>query len=109
MDEDQKVEQNMPAEKAQVATNPTVPASSHRNLILAIGALIVGAVIISAILVVSLPKEEETIVPIPSKTNTVTNINKTSDLDTASSELDSVDLDGYVNELKQNDTDASQF
>lgn len=111
MDEEPKVEQNnIPEEKPQKAENPVVPTGSQRNLILAIVALVVGAIIISAIFVISLPNDTaNNTETVSSQTTNVKDINKTSDLDTASKELDSVDLDGYVNELKQNDADTSGF
>jgi aryl-phospho-beta-D-glucosidase BglC (GH1 family) len=89
-------------EQPQVAVNPVQHTNGHKNLILAVIALVVGALIIGGIFMVAYPKEtstETTVTPVATKT--LTNVNKTSDLDTANQELNSTNLDQYQTDLSQ--------
>lgn len=110
MDE-QQVEQTPNIETQPQATPAVVKsAGDNRNLMLAIGALIVGAVIIAGVFVVAFPQQQaETPVTTTSQTKQVTDIIKTSDLSSASSELDSADLDSFQNDLNQIDSSAAAF
>ncbi len=110
MDE-QQVEQTPNIETQPQVTGAVVkPAGGNRNLMLAIGALIVGAVIIAGVFVAAFPQQQaETPVTTTSQTKQVTDITKTSDLDTVSSEIDSADLDSFQNDLNQIDSSAAAF
>ena len=88
-------------DQPQVVVNPVQPATGHKNLILAGAALVIGAIIIGGIFVVAFPQQpapETTVTPV---TKTLTNVNKASDLDTASQELNSTDLNQYQTDLNQ--------
>lgn len=110
--EEQPTEQTPNIETQTPVTPVAVKgASGTRNLLLAIGALIVGAVIIVGIFIVAYPSgQEETTTPvITSQTKQVTDITKTSDLNATSSELDSTNLDSYQSDLNQIGADAASF
>lgn len=115
MDE-QKVDQTpsadtqQPLGESQVTGAVVKPDGGNRNLMLAIGALIIGAVIIAGVFVVAFPQQQAEITPVTtSQTKSVTNITKTSDLNAASSELDSTNLDSYQSDLNQIDASAASF
>lgn len=97
-----------------VPETPSAPgpktAGGHKYLILAIMVLVVGAVIIGAIFLIAFPKQTETGLDntIP-QTKQVSDVTKTTDLDTASSELNSTDLDSYQTDLNQIDSISSTF
>ena len=98
MDETKPVE-NTVVEQPQVSQKP---ASDSKNLIMAVTALIVGAALIAAIFLIAFPNETKTVSETATtETKQVTNITKTSDLDTASQELNSTNLDQYQTDLNQ--------
>lgn len=106
------MDENKPVEN-QVTEQPVVnqkPASGNKNLLLAVMVLIVGAAIIGAIFLIAFPGEKQTDTDTgQTQTKTVTEITKTSDLDTADKELDSAELDNYQNDLNQIDSSAKDF
>ncbi len=111
MDENTQ-EQNKPVEAAQasVVSAPVAKSGGKRNLFLAILVLIVGAVLISGIFIAAFPSQQEDSSTVTKTESTeVSDISKTADLDTATSEIDETNLDNYQSDLDQIDSDSASF
>lgn len=107
---DEKTAQTPNIESQPQAAPAVVKGSGgNRNLILAIGVLIVGAVIIAAIFIVAFPSQQAETPLTTTQTKQLTDITKTSDLNAASSELDSTNLDSYQSDLNQISASATSF
>lgn len=94
-------EQTQPAPVAEAQPQVIKTKTINRNLILAIVALVIGAVIIATIFIISYPKQTTETSVNTTKATQVTSVTKTSDLDTATAELNSANLDSYQNDLNQ--------
>jgi hypothetical protein len=90
------------------STTMVIPSvkNSTKYFFFAIAVIILASVLLIAVFVIAFPKTSD---QDSSNTSVSTEINSVKGLDTASKELDQIDLDSFENDLQANDIEASSF